>query len=264
MSNVHHPRNAYGADGTYVDVHNAETVAHGVPQAREAARRPAHEPTVLAVPPGPPGPALPRRAEGAPYADGSGTGAWAGGGTGRAAHRRRTRDAARADSPMRRLLPLLPLVPQALIVAFLAGGTAAFVAKDKAVELTVDGRPRTLHTFADDVGELLAEEGVRTGAHDMVAPSPGTALADGDEIAVRHARPVRLTLDGRRHEAWTTARTVEEALGQFGVRAQGAHLSVSRSRPVGREGPALDVRTPSSAPAPSATRGRRTAGPGPA
>ncbi|MGV9940395.1 ubiquitin-like domain-containing protein [Streptomyces sp. NPDC003401] len=261
MSNVHHPRNAYGADGTYVDVHNAETVAHGVPQAREAARRPAHEPTVLAVPPGPPGPALPRRAEGAPYADGSGTGTGAGGGTGRAAHRRRTRDAARADSPMRRLLPL---VPQALIVAFLAGGTAAFVAKDKAVELTVDGRPRILHTFADDVGELLAEEGVRTGAHDMVAPSPGTALADGDEIAVRHARPVRLTLDGRRHEAWTTARTVEEALGQFGVWAQGAHLSVSRSRPVGREGPALDVRTPSSAPAPSATRGRRTAGPGPA
>ncbi|MFC8886717.1 ubiquitin-like domain-containing protein, partial [Streptomyces cinereoruber] len=47
------------------------------------------------------------------------------------------------------------LVPQALVVAFLAGGTTAFVADDKTVRLSVDGVPRTLHTFADDVGELL-------------------------------------------------------------------------------------------------------------
>ncbi|MEU9670998.1 ubiquitin-like domain-containing protein [Streptomyces bobili] len=162
---------------------------------------------------------------------------------GRAARRRRTRRSERSDSPLRRLLPLFPLLPQALVVAFLAGGTTAFVAKDKAIELTVDGKPRTLHTFADDVGELLAEEGLRIGAHDMVAPAPGTALDNGDEIAVRYGRPVRLMLDGAPREVWTTAHTVEEALRQLGVRAEGAYLSVSRSRPIGREGLALDVRT---------------------
>ncbi|MGI5455494.1 ubiquitin-like domain-containing protein [Streptomyces sp. CA-249302] len=155
----------------------------------------------------------------------------------RGARRRRARYAGRSDSAVRRLLP------QALVVAFLAGGTTAFVAKDKAVELSVDGKPRTLHTFADDVTELLAQQGIDVGAHDVVAPAPGTALASGDEVAVRYGRPVRLTLDGTRREVWTTAHTVQGALDQLGVRAEGAYMSVSRSQPIGRAGLALDVRT---------------------
>ncbi|MGI5376057.1 ubiquitin-like domain-containing protein [Streptomyces sp. CA-251387] len=155
----------------------------------------------------------------------------------RAAHRRRARAAERGDGTMRRL------VPQALVVAFLAGGTTAFVAKDKAVELSVDGKSRTLHTFADDVTELLAEEGVEVGAHDVVAPGRDAALSSGDEVAVRYGRPVRLTIDGQHREVWTTAHTVEAALRQLGVRAEGAYLSTSRSRRIGREGLALDVRT---------------------
>ncbi|AZQ35322.1 DUF348 domain-containing protein [Streptomyces cyaneochromogenes] len=155
----------------------------------------------------------------------------------RAAHRRKARPVERGEGSMRRL------VPQALVVAFLAGGTSAFVAKDKAVELRVDGKPRTLHTFADDVTELLTDEGVEVGAHDVVAPAPDAALTSGDEVAVRYGRPVRLTLDGQRREVWTTAHTVEAALKQLGVRAEGAYVSTSRSRRIGREGLALDVRT---------------------
>ncbi|MFI9212669.1 ubiquitin-like domain-containing protein [Streptomyces sp. NPDC053253] len=135
------------------------------------------------------------------------------------------------------------LVPQALVVAFLAGGTSAFVANDKAVRLSVDGVPRSLHTFADDIDELLAHEGLTVGAHDIVAPAPGEALANGDEVVVRYGRPVSLTLDGRRHQIWTTARTVEGALRQLGVRAEGAYLSVSRAAAISRHGLALDVRT---------------------
>ncbi|MET9672361.1 ubiquitin-like domain-containing protein [Streptomyces sp. NPDC006482] len=135
------------------------------------------------------------------------------------------------------------LVPQALVVAFLAGGTSAFVANDKAVRLSVDGVPRSLHTFADDVDELLAHEGLSFGPHDIVAPAPGEALTNGDEIIVRYGRPVVLTLDGHRHQVWTTARTVEGALRQLGVRAEGAYLSASRAAPISRQGLALDVRT---------------------
>ncbi|MFD3332345.1 ubiquitin-like domain-containing protein [Streptomyces sp. NPDC058700] len=135
------------------------------------------------------------------------------------------------------------LVPQALVVAFLAGGTSAFVADDKAVRLSVDGVPRTFHTFADDVDELLADQGLAVGAHDIVAPAPGEALTSGDEVVVRYGRPVALTLDGQRRQVWTTARTVEGALRQLGVRAEGAYLSVSRGAPISRRGLALDVRT---------------------
>ncbi|MFI9247682.1 ubiquitin-like domain-containing protein [Streptomyces sp. NPDC053086] len=156
---------------------------------------------------------------------------------GRGARRRRARYSERPESAVRRLLP------QALVVAFLAGGTTAFVAEDKAIELNVEGRQRTLHTFADSVGELLTEQGVRTGTHDMIAPAPGAALASGDAITVRYGRPVRLTLDGRRHQVWTTAPTVEGALDELGVRAEGAYLSASRSQRIGRAGLALDVRT---------------------
>ncbi|OAR26548.1 transglycosylase [Streptomyces sp. ERV7] len=135
------------------------------------------------------------------------------------------------------------IIPQALVVAFLAGGTTAFLANDKAVRLTVDGVPRTLHTFADDVDELLEDQHVSVGDHDIVAPGRHEALTGGDEVVVRYGRPVALTLDGQRRQVWTTAQTVDGALRQLGVRAEGAYLSASRSSAIGRAGMGLDVRT---------------------
>ncbi|MEW2414172.1 ubiquitin-like domain-containing protein [Streptomyces sp. NPDC046866] len=172
-------------------------------------------------------------------------------GTGR---RRRTPPATvPAPAPLRVPLPVPAggqardhwrrIVPQALVVAFLAGGTTAFVATDKSVRLTVDGESRTLHTFAGDVGELLAAEGLGVGAHDLVAPARGAVLDDGDEVVVRYGRPLRLLLDGQSRQVWTTARTVEGALRQFGIRVEGAYLSAPRTAPVPRSGLDLAVRT---------------------
>ncbi|MFF0159786.1 ubiquitin-like domain-containing protein [Streptomyces sp. NPDC005263] len=213
------PYGGYPPPPTYEDV---------APPAYEDTYRPAYEM---------PDPVLPYPAETTPGGEPARPVARAAARRRAGARWRRARYAERVDGTVRRLLP------QALVVAFLAGGTTAFVAEDKAVELSVDGRPRTLHTFADDVTELLAEEGVRVGAHDVIVPAPGEALASGDEVAVRYGRPVRLMLDGERREVWTTAHTVEGALRQMGVRAEGAYLSASRSRRIGREGLALDVRT---------------------
>ncbi|MFD8328849.1 ubiquitin-like domain-containing protein [Streptomyces lydicus] len=156
--------------------------------------------------------------------------------THRAARSRRRRRAAHPEA-LRRLLP------RAVVVAFLAGGTTAFIAHDKAVRLTVDGTPRTLHTFAHDVDDLLADEHLGIGPHDIVAPAPGTELTSGDEVVVRHGRPVVLTIDGHRRTVWTTAGTVAETLRQLGVRAEGAYLSASRSRRIERHGMELAVRT---------------------
>ncbi|MFC9929734.1 ubiquitin-like domain-containing protein [Streptomyces sp. NPDC127190] len=250
------PDGAFG--GGWPGVHDAETVAR--PVAYDDPYRPAYEMVAQALaqasaPAQDPvtEPVLPRQtgsgstgigstgsaATGRASAEGAREDCEPAGARGRAARRRkaRSRSSERPESAVRRLLP------QALVVAFLAGGTAAFVAKDKAIELTVDGRQRTLHTYADDVTELLADEGVKVGAHDMVAPAPGAALASGDAVAVRYGRPVQLTLDGRRREVWTTAHTVEGALDELGVRAEGAYLSASRSQSIGRAGLALDVRT---------------------
>ncbi|MBT2369267.1 DUF348 domain-containing protein [Streptomyces sp. ISL-10] len=179
-------------------------------------------------------PVLPRRSPAAePPRDAPAAGGRVPGTGGRG---RRRRPAERPDTLRR-------LVPQALVVAFLAGGTSAFVAADKSVRLTVDGVPSKLHTFADDVHELLHDEGLAVGPHDIVAPGPRADLDHGDEVFVRYGRPLVLSLDGHRRTVWTTARTVEEALRQLGVRAAGAFVSVSRSSAVPRSGLALDVRT---------------------
>ncbi|GHJ39672.1 resuscitation-promoting factor [Streptomyces sp. TS71-3] len=139
--------------------------------------------------------------------------------------------------------PLRRLLPQALVVACLAGGTSAFVADDKEIHLSIDGAPRILHTFADDVSGLLADQKIVVGAHDIVAPAPRTPLSNGDEVVVRHGRPLRLTVDGAHRKVWTTAHTVDGALRALGVRPEGAYLSVSRSRRIGRDGLTLAVRT---------------------
>ncbi|WP_414168843.1 ubiquitin-like domain-containing protein [Streptoverticillium reticulum] len=214
--------------GTY-EVPSAASLPVSSPSYEPHQPSPAHEPSGQ--------PLLPRQAtapgvagedgpDGEPEADGRGR---------RAARRRRP--AGDRTEPLRRLLP------QALVVAFLAGGTSAFIASDKAVQLSVDGRPRTLHTFADDVNELLADQGMHVGDHDIVAPGPHHDLASGDRVIVRYGRPVTLTLDGERRQVWTTARTVDGALRQLGVRAEGAYLSASRSTSIGRKGLDLDVRT---------------------
>ncbi|MFD9821683.1 ubiquitin-like domain-containing protein, partial [Streptomyces violascens] len=111
---------------------------------------------------------------------------------GRAGARRAARRRKSSGGPdaLRRLLP------QALVVAFLAGGTSAFVVSDKAVRLTVDGVPRTMHTFADSVDELLADEHVPVGTHDLVAPGPAAGLAGGAGGGVGYGRPVELTHEG--------------------------------------------------------------------
>ncbi len=155
-------------------------------------------------------------------------------GTGRGTGRRRR--PARPD-------PLRQVLPRMLVVAFLTGGTYAYLTGEKDVELTVDGTPRTLRTFADDVPELLRQQHIPLGDHDTVAPGPQAGLHDGEDIAVLHGRPLALTLDGQRHQVWTTARTVDEALRQLGVRAEGAHLSTAPDAPISRSGMRLDVRT---------------------
>ncbi|WP_369055255.1 ubiquitin-like domain-containing protein [Kineococcus terrestris] len=129
-------------------------------------------------------------------------------------------------------------------LAAVVGGTVAFTAFDKDVVLDADGTTTEISTFAGTVGAVLDAQGVVLGEHDLVAPAPDAQLSDGDEIVVRYGRQLTLTVDGEERTYWTTALTVDDALADLGVRADGAKLSASRSQALGREGLALDVVTP--------------------
>ncbi|MGG5258081.1 transglycosylase family protein [Phycicoccus avicenniae] len=129
----------------------------------------------------------------------------------------------------------------ALAVAVGSVGVAHF---DKAVALTVDGSPQSVHVFGSTVRDALDKQGIRVGEHDVVVPSLDSDIGDGDRISVRYGRKLVVTQDGRTKEYWTTATTVDAALRDLGVRADGAVLSASRSQPLGRGGLALAVTTP--------------------
>jgi uncharacterized protein YabE (DUF348 family) len=77
-----------------------------------------------------------------------------------------------------------------LVTLFVAGATA--VAADKVVTVTIDGRDRVVHTFADDVGGALASAGIVATAQDRLEPAPTTELADGDHVILQRARPLTL------------------------------------------------------------------------
>ena len=128
-------------------------------------------------------------------------------------------------------------------VAVIAVGVPAFLNSEKAVELTVDGQTRVVHTSAGNVRGVLAKAGISLGAHDSVVPDLDRAVADGQRVAVRFGRPLSLDVDGSAQEVWVTATSVHEALAEVGLRDTNMYLSASRSAPIGREGLALRVRT---------------------
>jgi uncharacterized protein YabE (DUF348 family) len=135
-------------------------------------------------------------------------------------------------------------IAQAAVLTTLVAGAIGVSYLDKSVTLSVDGTSSTVHAFGSTVGDVLSDQHITTGAHDVVVPSPGSPLSDGEKVVVRYGRKLTVTIDGRTHEYWTTATTVAAALQDLGIRADSAKLSASRSEPLGRQGLALSVTTP--------------------
>ena len=137
-------------------------------------------------------------------------------------------------------------IAQGAVALAVVGGTAGYTALDKSVALTIDGKTQSVSSFGGGtVGDLLADEGVTIGAHDIVSPGVAADLTDGQQITVKYGRLLTLTIDGKKREFWTTATTVDAALKQLGLRGiEGAELSASRSQSLGRQGLTLDVSMP--------------------
>jgi resuscitation-promoting factor RpfB len=132
----------------------------------------------------------------------------------------------------------------AVVLLGLVGGSLAVFLAQKSVTLTVDGQVRTVGTYASTVAEVLAEEGLEPGDHDVLLPAAGQAIADGDGVVLSRARPLELTVDGVSREVYVTALSVDEALEQLGFRADGLVLSASRSERLPLTGMELTITTP--------------------
>ena len=138
----------------------------------------------------------------------------------------------------------LQLALFAVVLLGLVGGLVGFAAAQKSVTLLVDGQSRSVDTYAATVGEVLADEGVAPGGHDVVLPAVDEDLADGDTVVLNRARPLQLTVDGVAREVFVTALSVDDALEQLGFRSDDLVLSASRSERLPLGGMALTITTP--------------------
>lgn len=140
--------------------------------------------------------------------------------------------------------PAVRRITQAGVVGALVLGVSGVAVMDKSVALDVDGQKSSAHAFGGTVGDVLDKQGIELGQRDQVSPSLDTPVADGQQIIVRYARQLTITVDGVKKTYWTTAQTVGEAIDQLGLRGEGAVLSASRSKSLGREGLAFSMATP--------------------
>jgi resuscitation-promoting factor RpfB len=136
--------------------------------------------------------------------------------------------------------PWTPVICVAGLLSVTAITVVGNLAKD--VVLVVDGKPKAIRSFAASVSELLGDQGVPVGERDLVRPAAQTRIVDGARIEVRHARPIRLTVDGRTTNRLVTATTVRDALTELDL-AQAGRLSAPRRRHVPLSGMSLTVYT---------------------
>ena len=131
------------------------------------------------------------------------------------------------------------------LVAVAALGTVGFAHFDTSVNLSVDGKTSAVHMFGGgNVADVLANQDITVGPHDVIAPDLATPISDGQKVVVRYGRLLTVTVDGQTKKYWTTSTTVAGALVDLGIRADSAKLSVSRSQPLGRAGLTMSVTTP--------------------
>jgi uncharacterized protein YabE (DUF348 family) len=125
----------------------------------------------------------------------------------------------------------------------LTGGGAAAIAMNKSVTIDVDGVEHNVHTYGGTVGAVLADEGITTGAHDSLSPSPSASIGDGGKIVVERGKLLKYTVDGQAKESWVRARNLGDGLRQAGAPMQGSKISNDLGTAIPVDGMTVDIRT---------------------
>ena len=131
----------------------------------------------------------------------------------------------------------------ASILVSLIGGGAAAIAMNKSVTVDIDGEAHQVNTYADTVGEVLADEGISVGSHDALSPSPNASINDDGKISLQRGRQLHLTVDGEKRDLWVRATTVGEALEQLNLSVAGAKLSHDADKEIPLNGMSVEIKT---------------------
>ncbi|KQZ67040.1 resuscitation-promoting factor [Nocardioides sp. Root151] len=138
---------------------------------------------------------------------------------------------------------LLAVLVAAVALA-LIGTSYGYAKMNKEVTLSLDGETKTVHSTGDTVADVLEDEDIKIGEHDIVLPGPDEKVNEGTRISVRFGRQLELTVDGKPATYWVNSDSVDEALDELGMRFGGADLSTSRNADISRGGLRLEIVTP--------------------
>ncbi|WP_353648576.1 transglycosylase family protein [Nakamurella sp. A5-74] len=134
----------------------------------------------------------------------------------------------------RRRPAMVAIAASFLVLVTAAGPT--FGDTPKTVTLSLDGGQRIVATNGGSVRDALLAAGVDAGPRDLVAPALDAPIENGSRVTVRRARLVTMQIEGRARQWWTTAKTVDQALLEMGVRAGDYRFSADRSREISLAG----------------------------
>ncbi|PID98200.1 MAG: lytic transglycosylase [Actinobacteria bacterium] len=129
------------------------------------------------------------------------------------------------DDPRRSIIA--SAVSAGAAVVFIAVGHASTV--HSTLTLEVDGVSRPVSTWSRTVHALLNENGVKLGAHDLVSVDTAARVEDGQQIVVRTAHPVELTVDGDHRTVWTTAPAIDSVLSDLDLSGNAVTVAAGRS-----------------------------------
>ena len=85
------------------------------------------------------------------------------------------------------------------------------------VTVNMDDETIMVYTHSSTVGEVLEEQHIQLGDHDIVQPSIHTEITEALNIVYQSAQKVFVTLDGEKEEVWTTAKNVDELLDELSI-----------------------------------------------
>ena len=100
----------------------------------------------------------------------------------------------------------------AMVLAVVLALAVGYLATQKTIMVTVDGRKTAVRTHQRTVSGLLREMGLALLPADILIPPADTPLQDSGALVVRRALPVTLEADGHRRSFYTQADTVSELL----------------------------------------------------
>ncbi|WP_277345749.1 resuscitation-promoting factor [Nocardioides sp. JQ2195] len=132
----------------------------------------------------------------------------------------------------------------AAVALALIGTSYGYAKMNKEVTLSLDGETKTIHSNGSTVEEVLADEDIKIGEHDQVAPGLDEKVNEGTRISVQFGRQLELSVDGKTSTHWVHSDDVDSALAEIGRRFEDADLSASRGAAIDRGGMTLEVVTP--------------------